>query len=123
MRPDIEYDVPSTAETIGMFFIDIFLYAVLAWYFDHVDESNRGKSYDKLFFLRPSYWFDLKTSKKQANLPSDATPQSDDSAVESIQDPNKNKRNSSVNTYMNINGNTPEKLLNEQIEGLNKSGN
>jgi hypothetical protein len=51
MRPNIEYDVPSTAQTMAYFFMDIFLFAVLAFYFDHVDSSNRGKTYNKLFFL------------------------------------------------------------------------
>lgn len=37
--------------------MDIFLFALLAWYFDHVDNSNRGKTYSKLFFLEKSYWF------------------------------------------------------------------
>ena len=57
MRPNIEYDVPSTAETMGFFFLDMILFAVLAWYFDHVDSSNRGKTYDYLFFLDKNYWF------------------------------------------------------------------
>jgi hypothetical protein len=56
MRFGISYDVPSTAQTIGYFFMDIALYVLLAWYFDHIDNSNRGKSYKKLFFLEKSYW-------------------------------------------------------------------
>ncbi len=51
MRPNIEYDVPSTAETMAYFLMDILLFATLAIYFDHVDSSNRGKTYGKLFFL------------------------------------------------------------------------
>jgi hypothetical protein len=56
MRPNIEYDVPSTASTMGMFFLDIFVYFLLAWYFDHIDNSNRGKSYGYFFFLDKNYW-------------------------------------------------------------------
>jgi hypothetical protein len=62
MRPDITYDVPSTAGTVGMFFFDIFLYSILAWYFDHIDSSNRGKSYGYFFFLDKNYWFNSKAN-------------------------------------------------------------
>jgi hypothetical protein len=66
MRPNIQYDVPSTAETIGKFFMDILLYAILAWYFDHVDSSNRGKNYGYFFFLDRNYWsFSKKAKVKQ----------------------------------------------------------
>jgi len=126
MIPDVHYDVPSTAETMGIFFTDILVYALLAWYFDHIDESNRGKSYDKLFFLRPSYWFNLKTTPKLAILRNNSattSPKNGDFASEINPNQDKNTRNLSVNSYMNINGNTPEKLLNEQIAGLNKGGN
>jgi hypothetical protein len=126
MRPDVHYDVPSTAETMGIFFTDILVYALLAWYFDHIDESNRGKSYDKLFFLRPSYWFNLKTTPKLRILQNNSTttsPKNGDFASEISPNQDKNTRNLSVNSYMNINGNTPEKLLNEQIAGLNEGGN
>lgn len=123
MRYDVHYDVPSTAETIGMFLVDILLYSLLAWYFDHVDESNRGKSYDKLFFLRPSYWFDSETKKPLA-LPNQETPnKADDFSSENSPGSYQLKRNSSVNSYMNINSTKPEKLLNEQVAGLNKGGN
>lgn len=123
MRFDVKYDVPSTAETIGMFLVDILLYSLLAWYFDHVDESNRGKSYDKLFFLRLSYWFDSRRKETLA-LPSQETPNKpDDFSSENSPGSNGIKRNSSVNSYMNINPTAPEKLLTEQIDGLNKGGN
>jgi ABC-type multidrug transport system fused ATPase/permease subunit len=56
MRGDIFYDVPSTYTTILYFLMDILVFSILAWYFDHVDSSNRGKSYGKLFFLEKSYW-------------------------------------------------------------------
>ena len=42
------------------FLLDILLFSLLAWYFDHVDDSNRGKNYSKLFFLEKSYWFPKK---------------------------------------------------------------
>jgi len=120
MRFDVHYDVPSTAETMGMFFIDIFLYSLLAFYFDHVDESNRGKSYDKIFFLKPSYWFNTRNKKKSALKLSNS-----DSDNLTNEDTHEDKnRGSSVKTFMNINSNSniPEKLLNEQIEGLNING-
>ncbi len=56
MKGGITYDVPSTFYTILFFFVDILIYGVLTWYFDHVDSSNRGKSYSKIFFLQPIYW-------------------------------------------------------------------
>lgn len=45
---------------MATFILDIILFSVLAWYFDHVDDSNRGKSYSKLFFLEKKYWFSKK---------------------------------------------------------------
>ncbi len=56
MRPNLQYDVPSTAETIATFILDIVLFTLLAWYFDHIDNSNRGKTYGYLFFLDSDYW-------------------------------------------------------------------
>lgn len=64
IKPGVYYDLPSTAYTIGFFFIDISIYVILAWYFDHVDSSNRGKSYSKLFFLKKSYWCKSKQTQK-----------------------------------------------------------
>ena len=31
-------------------------YSILTWYFDHIITSNRGKYFEKLFFLKKSYW-------------------------------------------------------------------
>jgi hypothetical protein len=66
MRPNINYDVPSTAETMGLFLIDILLFFILAWYFDHVDSSNRGKTFSYFFFLDKNYWLN---SRKQNKIP------------------------------------------------------
>jgi hypothetical protein len=118
LRFGIDYDVPSTAETLGMFFVDILLYCLLAFYFDHVDESNRGKSYDKLFFLKPSYWCNAKGNLEQVK---DKINTSDD--LKSEQSPEIRIKSNSVNTGMNINAIGPEKLLNEQFDDLNKNGN
>jgi hypothetical protein len=56
IKGGVDYDVPSTFTTVLYFFMDILVFGVLTWYFDHIDSSNRGKSYDKLFFLKKSYW-------------------------------------------------------------------
>jgi hypothetical protein len=56
MRGGVEYDVPSTFYTLTKFLINIAFYSILTWYFDHVDSSNRGKNFDKLFFLDLKYW-------------------------------------------------------------------
>lgn len=121
MRFGIDYDVPSTAETMGMFFVDILLYGLLAFYFDHVDESNRGKSYDKLFFLKPSYWFN--TNKRAVTLPIKSKNTNIVDDYRSEQSIETKKKSNSVNSCMNINSIGPEKLLNEHIGGLNKNGN
>lgn len=57
---DVNYDVPSTGETFAKFFLDILLFLILTWYFDHVDSSNRGKNYSKLFFFEKKYWCKVK---------------------------------------------------------------
>lgn len=70
MRGNVSYDVPSTAETIGVFFMDILLFFLLAWYFDHIDNSNRGKSYGYFFFLEKNYWCPQKklASKRASSI-------------------------------------------------------
>jgi hypothetical protein len=56
MRFDVFYDVPSTFDSILKFYLNIFVFAILTWYFDHVDSSNRGKSYGYFFFFEKNYW-------------------------------------------------------------------
>jgi hypothetical protein len=77
----------------------------LAFYFDHVDQSNQGKSYGYFFFLKKNYWFgsskeDLKKIKDNLILT------------------NKNNEfeTSSFLSGNNINSNTEQKLLNEKNE-------
>ena len=65
MRFGVEYDVPSTFETTLYFFVDIFIFALLAWYFDHVDSSNRGKTYKPFFFLDKNYWCGKSKKKSE----------------------------------------------------------
>lgn len=67
MKYGVKYDVPSTFETILYFYMNIFIFGALAWYFDHVDSSNRGKTYGYLFFLKKSYWCGRKGSKANAS--------------------------------------------------------
>lgn len=123
MRPNIVYDVPSTAETIGKFFIDIFLYFLLAFYFDHVDESNRGKHYDYLFFLKKNYWFsNNKIPNRFEELPKSITALNEDLESENYENQSE-KRNSSITSKMNINSaNSEQKLLDFQVGDLLKNG-
>ncbi len=37
-------------------FLDCIFYFVLAWYFDNVVSSNRGKDESRTFFLNKDYW-------------------------------------------------------------------
>lgn len=64
----ISYDVPSPLSTISMFFVDILLYSLFAFYFDHVDSSNRGKSFKKLFFLDKNYWCHDKIPERSGKV-------------------------------------------------------
>ena len=48
-----------------LLYINIIFYGLLAWYFDHVDSSNRGKSYSRLFFLDKKYWCGTKVNKNE----------------------------------------------------------
>lgn len=106
---NVEYDVPSTAETLGMFFVDIILFTLLAFYFDHVDQSNQGKSYDFLFFLKKSYWLGstdedskkIKETIKLGNIKKG-------NVIENASDNISNRK-----TIENISG---QKLLNERNE-------
>jgi hypothetical protein len=65
MQGNINFDVPTTLETIGYLCLDMIFYGILAWYFDHVDSSNRGKSYSKIFCFQKSYWCKSKNSNKE----------------------------------------------------------
>jgi len=47
--------------------LDILFYAVLTYYFDHVSEGNRGRQYNKLFFLEKQYWFGSKKVTQHNN--------------------------------------------------------
>ena len=47
-----------------MFLLDIVFYFILAFYFDHADDSNRGKTYSKFFFLQKSFWCGSNKSAK-----------------------------------------------------------
>lgn len=108
MTLGVEYDVPSTMFTMGMFLFDILIYALLAFYFDHVDESNRGKSYNGLFFLKRSYW--MKNNKKEIkNNKLNGSLQRNSLEIEYENEENKESAS--------------QKLLEEQINDLTKSGN
>jgi hypothetical protein len=63
MKYGVKYDVPSTFTTILYLYMNICIFGVLAWYFDHVDSSNRGKTYGYFFFLEKSYWCGRKNSR------------------------------------------------------------
>ena len=41
---------------MGMLILNLIIFAVLTWYFDHIIEHNRGNKDDYLFFLKSSYW-------------------------------------------------------------------
>ena len=55
---------------------NVLFFAVLTWYFDHIVESNRGRSYRPWFFLTPSYW----STKKRIN-------KSDKTTLEDLKNP------------------------------------
>ncbi len=67
MKYGVSYDVPSTFTTILYFYMNIFVFGALTWYFDHVDISNRGKTYEYLFFLKKDYWCPSKRIKSNIN--------------------------------------------------------
>lgn len=52
----------SFQDTLNMLFIDIFIYAVLAWYFSNTFPSEYGTHKPWYFPLLPSYWFSCCSS-------------------------------------------------------------
>jgi ABC-type multidrug transport system ATPase subunit len=56
--------VPSTLTSFMILVGDLILYAILAWYLDHVIASNRGSPDSYFFFLHPRYWGCRKRSRK-----------------------------------------------------------
>jgi hypothetical protein len=49
-----------------MLFVDIAFFGILAWYFDHVIDSNRGVAYPFYYPFSPNYW--LSSCKKKPVL-------------------------------------------------------
>lgn len=49
------------------FLMNIAIFGALTWYFDHVDESNRGIKFEKLFFLNRKYW-GIKDNNKEDSV-------------------------------------------------------
>lgn len=58
--------VPSTLSSYMILVGDLVLYAILAWYLDHVLPSNRGSADGFFFFLKPRYW-GCKRKKSQVS--------------------------------------------------------
>ena len=52
----VEYHVSSALTSFGYLLIDILLYSLLTWYFDHIITKNRGVVYSKFFWLTAKYW-------------------------------------------------------------------
>jgi len=67
MKGGVNYIVPSTFSTILYLYMNIFIFALLTWYFDHVDSSNRGKTYGYFFFLDKAYWCRAKKNRSYNN--------------------------------------------------------
>ncbi len=59
------FEIPCTLWSFFYFILQIIFYSILTWYFDHIITSNRGKYFEKLFFLKKSYWKSVKTNNRQ----------------------------------------------------------
>lgn len=53
---ETEYDVPPTYDSFLWMFFNIILFWLLTWYFDNVNESNKGKSVSYWFCFDKNYW-------------------------------------------------------------------
>lgn len=53
---NINFTVPPPSTSLWVLCANILIFWILCFYFDHVLESNQGKNYDYVFFLRPSFW-------------------------------------------------------------------
>ena len=47
----------SDAASMGILFMDAAFFIILAWYFDHVMESNRGRGDSFFFPIKKSFGF------------------------------------------------------------------
>jgi hypothetical protein len=97
MKGGVKYIVPSTFYTILYFYMNIFIFALLTWYFDHVDSSNRGKTYGYFFFLDKSYWCGSKRVRSNINKNNYGFDQAYSETLEDRRrlEPTKNKENNS----------------------------
>ena len=50
------YWVPPSLLSLGIILLDSLIFMLLAWYFDHVLPSNRGKGSSICFFLHKKHW-------------------------------------------------------------------
>ena len=61
--------------------MNVVFFGLLTFYFDHVDDSNRGRSFSKLFFLDKKYW--LGTSDI-SSIPNQESKMNDNSVKENF---------------------------------------
>jgi hypothetical protein len=65
----VTYSTPSPLESMRIIFIDMCIFLVLTWYFDHILSHNRGVADPSYFFLTQKYWYQVfgwKTPEQQA---------------------------------------------------------
>jgi len=62
-----EYYIKPSLDSMYDQIFDFFLFIALAWYFDHILSSNRGKSDQLWFMFTKEYWGCKRRIKKQLN--------------------------------------------------------
>jgi ABC-type multidrug transport system ATPase subunit len=61
----VKYDVPPIINIFGILILDIFIYLILTWYFDHVIQSNRGTNESWYFPVTKKYWGSFSCCKRK----------------------------------------------------------
>lgn len=61
---ETEYDVPPTYQSLLWMIANTLIFTLLTWYFDNVDESNKGKTVSYFFCFEKKYWLGTKSASQ-----------------------------------------------------------
>ena len=65
---ETEYNVPPTYQSLLWMLANMVIFAILTWYFDNVDESNKGKTVSYYFCFDKQYWLGTKRTTRFIKL-------------------------------------------------------
>lgn len=117
-----QFSLPKPISIIGVLILNSFIFMMLCWYIDHVNEENQGKKYGYFFFFSKSYWFGSQSNINNAiNIDNtDNDPKDRFSSITNNQVEDKTiNNNDSSNLGNSNNSNKESKIDNKEINPIN----